>query len=141
MLDKTSDLLFTHELTPEQLTAFPTQTLHDLMDALGIQKKRLDTQIFDADVTFKTTGKYANSQWYRRAKIASREKGVQMQIINREISRRNNEEKREDALRYERMFIEVTRSRVSKEMYETIVRETMLRSGMTPTKSKDTNNG
>ena len=35
-------------------------------------------------------------------------------------------------LNYERMFMEVTKSRVSKEMYETIVRETMLRSGMTP---------
>lgn len=131
-----SDLELTKEISPEQLRSLSTETIKELIGALNIQKARLDSDIHDAQIEYRARRVYANLQWFKKAVAAAKSKGVQLQILHRELGDRRREEKREDALRYERMFMEVAKKLLQPEQYETIVREAMIRCGMTPGRDK-----
>lgn len=68
-------------------------------------------------------GKYADPVWFRSATHALRMKGIQHQQLTVEKSRRNRLEKEERCSRYERVFIDTARLRLSPEMFREISTE------------------
>lgn len=80
-----SDLELTKEISPEQLRSLSTETIKELIGALNIQKARLDSDIHDAQIEYRTRRVYANLQWFKKAVAAAKSKGVQLQILHREL--------------------------------------------------------
>jgi hypothetical protein len=127
-----SDLELIKELDPEQLRNLSTKVIEELIGALNIQKARIDSDVHDAQIDYRERKTYANPKWFKKAVAASKNKGVQLQILHRELGDRRREEKREDTLRYERTFMDVAKTQLKPEQYETIVMEAMLRCDMLP---------
>jgi len=118
-----SDLELTKEVSPEQLRSLSTKVIEELIGALNIQKARLDSDIHDAQIDYRERKVYANPQWFKKAVAAAKSKGVQLQILHRELGDRRREEKREDALRYERTFMDVAKTQLKPEQLQILHRE------------------
>jgi len=126
------------KMSPEELRNLSKFDLHTLYDALLTQKRRLEAQLYEAEMQRKShkSQTYANLQWVIQAKKACKVRAVQLNVIQSEIGLRNREEKKQATQRYERNFIEVAKRVLTSSVYENIVREAMLLSDMIPTRNK-----
>ena len=84
---------------------------------------RLKMQIDGAKAHCAQTGDYSDADWYNRANYALRMVAKEHQQCIREIGERNKRTKLENAARFERLFVEIARRRLHRELFQEIFNE------------------
>lgn len=82
----------------------------------------IHAKIQKAKVNHQLTGEYADADWYRRANSAYKVKGVQQELVKRELGKRRRQERANNNMNLNKVFVdkakEVLESSVFNEILE-----------------------
>ncbi len=93
-------------------------------DNLELAIADIKTDIERAQATARSTGEYADSDWFNRARAALRYKGIEYNRILREIKDARKVETADKDRVWEQTFIKVAKRTLTEDVYDRLVAET-----------------
>lgn len=98
-------------------------------DELVMDMAQIRTQLEAAKAIAKETGHFANRDWFRRASMALRLKGVRHQAYLRRASHLRGRDKEARGRTFEKSFIDAARRRLNPEVFAGLLQEAREESG------------
>jgi len=117
-----SDRVYQHQLKGEVMTSEEIKTK---LIQLQLDRAKIQSQLDEAKTKAFVDGQYADRKWFRAAEHAYRMKGIEMQQLQQTMGKIVNSEKKKDAARFERVFMETARSMMPREVFNDIFRVAM----------------
>ena len=100
-----------------------TDSIEERLSAVSIEIAQIKSQVEHAASEAREYGDYSDSDWFFRAKSALRFKGIEHQQLLKELAKRKKEDRVRFNLRFERVFVEVARTRIDPVLFQQIKEE------------------
>lgn len=109
------------------LTGMDRQELLDLKLQVEVEMSSIKSQLAEAKGRAATEGEYSDPIWFRRAHDALRIKGRHAQQIQIELGKSNRAKKDAEQLRWEKVFVDVSKELLEENIFEKLQTETSRR--------------